>query len=143
MLLCSSEGLGLEQARGALVTDVPEGPAMEAGIEAGDVILSFDGAEVADTGDLVRMDTDESAARAPGRRLLSIDGREEDYVELQTGARVGRLDHIFKALTFVHEAQIRQREAGSIAIHVVPRGAWTHAHEQRCLFVCVMYVVWI
>ncbi|NNE79432.1 MAG: DegQ family serine endoprotease [Silicimonas sp.] len=49
-----AEGLGLEEARGALVTDVPEGPALEAGIESGDVILSFDGVEVADTRGLVR-----------------------------------------------------------------------------------------
>ncbi|MEM9899334.1 MAG: PDZ domain-containing protein, partial [Pseudomonadota bacterium] len=49
-----AEGLGLEEARGALVTDVPEGPAMEAGMEAGDVILSFDGTDVNDTRGLVR-----------------------------------------------------------------------------------------
>ncbi len=49
-----AEGLGLEEARGALVTDVPEGPAMEAGIAAGDVIMSFDGVTVDDTRGLVR-----------------------------------------------------------------------------------------
>lgn len=49
-----AEGLGLQEARGALVTDVPEGPASEGGVEAGDVILSFDGIEVADTRELVR-----------------------------------------------------------------------------------------
>lgn len=49
-----AEGLGMEEARGALVTDVPEGPALEAGMEAGDVILSFDGVDVADTRGLVR-----------------------------------------------------------------------------------------
>ena len=49
-----AEGLGLEMARGALVTDVPEGPALEAGMESGDVILSFDGVDVDDTRGLVR-----------------------------------------------------------------------------------------
>ena len=49
-----AEALGLETTAGALVTDVPEGPAAEAGIEQGDVILSFDGADVADTRELVR-----------------------------------------------------------------------------------------
>ncbi|WP_353534024.1 Do family serine endopeptidase [Cognatishimia sp. WU-CL00825] len=45
---------GLEAAAGAMVTDVPTGPAEEAGIEAGDVILSFDGKDVADVRGLVR-----------------------------------------------------------------------------------------
>ncbi|MFQ6553165.1 Do family serine endopeptidase [Aestuariibius insulae] len=45
---------GLEVAEGALVTNVPEGPAQEAGILSGDVILSFDGTEVGDIRELVR-----------------------------------------------------------------------------------------
>ncbi|WP_420824321.1 DegQ family serine endoprotease [Tropicibacter alexandrii] len=50
-----AEALGLDAARGALVSDVPEGPAMDAGMKAGDVILSFDGTEVEDTRQLVRV----------------------------------------------------------------------------------------
>ncbi|WP_417700922.1 Do family serine endopeptidase [Pseudophaeobacter sp.] len=49
-----AEAMGLDTAKGALITDVPEGPSKEAGLLAGDVILSFDGAEVADTRSLVR-----------------------------------------------------------------------------------------
>ncbi|OSQ51268.1 serine protease [Marivita geojedonensis] len=49
-----ADALGLAEAKGALVSDVPEGPAMEAGMEAGDVIISFDGKEVEDTRGLVR-----------------------------------------------------------------------------------------
>ena len=49
-----AEGLGLSLVRGALVTDVPEGPALEAGVTVGDVILSFDGQDVEDTRGLVR-----------------------------------------------------------------------------------------
>jgi serine protease Do len=49
-----AEGLGLEEARGALVTDVPEGPAADAGMQSGDVIVGFEGADVQDTRDLVR-----------------------------------------------------------------------------------------
>ena len=48
-----AEAIGLEEARGALVTDVPEGPSKEAGILAGDVILTFDGTDVQDTRELV------------------------------------------------------------------------------------------
>jgi len=50
-----AEGLGLEDARGALVTDVPEGPARDGGIEVGDVIISFAGEEIDDTRELVRV----------------------------------------------------------------------------------------
>jgi len=49
-----AEAIGLEKVAGALVTDVPEGPAAEAGMEAGDVIMSFDGKDVTDTRSLVR-----------------------------------------------------------------------------------------
>ena len=49
-----AEAIGLEEARGALVTDVPEGPSAEAGMQSGDVILSFDGMDVNDTRELVQ-----------------------------------------------------------------------------------------
>ncbi|WP_238318677.1 Do family serine endopeptidase [Pseudooceanicola atlanticus] len=49
-----ADAMGLASASGALVSDVPEGPAMDAGMEAGDVITSFDGVEVEDTRGLVR-----------------------------------------------------------------------------------------
>lgn len=81
-----------------------------------------------DTGDLVTLDP-QSDELAPGRLVRDIDGRREDYVELASGARVGRTDHVFKTLTFIREAQIRQRVPGVITIHVVPREEWTDAHE--------------
>ncbi|MEX0338916.1 MAG: DegQ family serine endoprotease [Arenibacterium sp.] len=49
-----AEAMGLEEAVGALITDVPDGPAQDAGLLSGDVIMSFDGTEVADTRGLVR-----------------------------------------------------------------------------------------
>ena len=49
-----ADALGLAEAKGALVTDVPEGPAAEAGMQSGDVIVSFDGVDVGDTRGLVR-----------------------------------------------------------------------------------------
>jgi serine protease Do len=49
-----AEAMGLKKASGALIADVPEGPAKEAGLLVGDVILSFDGVEVDDTRALVR-----------------------------------------------------------------------------------------
>jgi phenylacetate-CoA ligase len=55
----------------------------------------------------------------PGRPVTSIDGRQEDYVLLRNGARVGRMDHIFKDMTTVREAQIVQLEPGRIIVRIV------------------------
>ncbi len=49
-----AEALGMDKAAGALVTDVPEGPAAKAGIKSGDVITAFDGVPVPNTRALVR-----------------------------------------------------------------------------------------
>ena len=49
-----ADAMGLAKASGALITDVPEGPAKDAGLKTGDVILSFAGVEVEDTRGLVR-----------------------------------------------------------------------------------------
>ncbi|MES2771977.1 MAG: DegQ family serine endoprotease [Pseudomonadota bacterium] len=51
-----AESFGLSKAQGALVSAVQEGsPADKAGIEAGDVILKFDGKAVASAQDLTRL----------------------------------------------------------------------------------------
>ena len=71
-----AEGLGLEEARGALVTDVPEGPALDGGIEVGDVILSFGGQDIDDTRGLVRIVGD-SAEGETVRVTVFRDGATE------------------------------------------------------------------
>ena len=48
-----AEALGLDKVSGASVSGVPEGPGADAGIQSGDVIISFDGVEVEDTRGLV------------------------------------------------------------------------------------------
>jgi serine protease Do len=50
-----AEALGLDKAKGALVTEVQDGPAQTAGIKSGDVIVTFDGKDVPDSRELVRM----------------------------------------------------------------------------------------
>ncbi|MEZ5755170.1 MAG: trypsin-like peptidase domain-containing protein [Paracoccaceae bacterium] len=47
-------GDGLADATGALITDVPDGPAKDAGMQAGDVITTFDGKAIANVRDLTR-----------------------------------------------------------------------------------------
>ncbi|MFC3169291.1 Do family serine endopeptidase [Paracoccus fontiphilus] len=73
-----AEALGLAAESGAMVTDVPEGPAKEAGMRAGDVITSFAGADVEDTRSLVRR-----VAEAPaGEPVDVIVQRQEGPVTL-------------------------------------------------------------
>ncbi len=67
---------GLDSARGAMVTDVPDGPAKNAGMEAGDVILSFAGTDVDDTRGLVRQ-VGNSPVGETVRVVVLRDGKTE------------------------------------------------------------------
>lgn len=49
-----AEAIGLARAEGAMVNEVMDGPSLDAGMLAGDVILRFDGRSVRDTRQLVR-----------------------------------------------------------------------------------------
>lgn len=63
------EALGLQQARGALVAKVvPGGPAQKAGLDTGDVIVSFDGKAIASTNALTR-----SVAETPVGKTVNVE----------------------------------------------------------------------
>ncbi|WP_083848219.1 DegQ family serine endoprotease [Oceaniovalibus guishaninsula] len=80
-----AESIGLADARGALVTDVPEGPAAEAGVEAGDVIVAFDGGDVSDTRELVRRVGNAQVGKEVSLRVWR-DG-EEQTLDITLGRR--------------------------------------------------------
>jgi len=91
-----AEAMGLEEAAGALVSDVPEGPGKEAGILQGDVILSFDGTDVADTRALVRQVGNTEVGKAvrvtvwregETETLLVTLGRREDAESVRPAAQ--------------------------------------------------------
>jgi serine protease Do len=88
-----AEALGLEKAAGALVTDVPDGPAKDAGILAGDVILTFDGTDVVDTRGLVRT----VGAAEVGKTVRVVVFREGGTQTLMV--EVGRLESVSLAST--------------------------------------------
>ncbi|MEP5152114.1 Do family serine endopeptidase [Planktotalea sp.] len=71
-----AEAIGLEKVAGAMVTDVPEGPSSEAGIEPGDVIMSFDGSDVEDTRSLVRTVGNTAVGKAV-RVVVFRDGKTQ------------------------------------------------------------------
>jgi phenylacetate-CoA ligase len=67
-----------------------------------------------------------------GRIVEQVDGRREDYVVLRNGVRVGRMDHIFKDMVNVREAQIHQARCGEITIRVV-RSEHYGAHDEEAI----------
>ncbi|WP_299621586.1 Do family serine endopeptidase [Pelagibius sp.] len=80
-----AEGLGLQEAKGALVSSVePGSPAAAAGIEAGDVVLEWDGSAVARVKDLSRL-VARTAIDKPATILIWRD-REERTLSVVTGA---------------------------------------------------------
>jgi serine protease Do len=72
-----AESMGLEKAKGALISDLTEGsPALKAGLKSGDTILKVDGTEISDARDLAKV----IALVAPGKKVeLSIirDGKPQ------------------------------------------------------------------
>jgi serine protease Do len=70
-----AEAMGLTEAKGALVTDVPDGPAKDAGMKAGDVVTTFNGTAIKSVRDLTRTVAD-SPVGAAVPVLVMRDGKE-------------------------------------------------------------------
>ena len=82
-----------------------------------------------DAGDVVQPSDESCDCGLPGRTLRRIDGRKEDYVILRNGARLGRMDHIFKDLMAIREAQIYQNQPGVIIVRIVKNPSYTERFE--------------
>ena len=80
-----ADALGLAEAKGALVTDVPEGPAAEAGMQSGDVIVSFDGVQVGDTRGLVRQVGNTEVGKSVP--VIVFRGGKTETIEIVLGRR--------------------------------------------------------
>ena len=80
-----AEALSLAKASGALVTEVQDGPSKDAGIEAGDVITTFDGREVDDTRELVRIVGNTTVGKAVD--VIVIREGEEMTIPVTLGRR--------------------------------------------------------
>ena len=63
-----AEAMDLAATNGAMVTDLPAGPAEDAGIEPGDIIVGFDGRHVEDVRDLVNQ-----VGAAPVGKTVEVD----------------------------------------------------------------------
>jgi phenylacetate-coenzyme A ligase PaaK-like adenylate-forming protein len=83
-----------------------------------------------DVGDVATWTGASCGCGRPGRVVDGIDGRREDFVVTRRGARLGRLDHVFKDLHRIREAQIRQSEPGRMTVCIVKAPDFGEADEQ-------------
>jgi phenylacetate-CoA ligase len=65
--------------------------------------------------------------------IEAIVGRDDDAVTLPDGRSIGRLDHVFKALSGIVEAQIRQERADGVTVLVVPAADYGEATRRSLL----------
>lgn len=73
-----------------------------------------------EVGDHVEFDPNDSCSCGRlGRIVRAVDGRLEDYVTLPNGVKIGRLDHIFKDLVTIREAQILQSDPSEVDFLIV------------------------
>lgn len=84
-----------------------------------------------DTGDRAIVTGSECDCGRVGRVVDAVDGRQEDYLILSDGSRVGRLDHLLKDMTSIREAQFRQSVPGEAELLVVPGPDYADLEEHR------------
>jgi phenylacetate-CoA ligase len=60
-----------------------------------------------------------------------VDGRVDDFIVTPSGRMIGRMDHIFKSMEHVEEAQILQTSSAAIEVVYVPGPKFDVATEQK------------
>lgn len=81
-----------------------------------------------DTGDLAKVNWINGVPE-----IVEVYGRQEDYIELPNGVKLGRLDHIFKDCINIREAQIHQIKKDLIELRIVKDANYTQKDEQFLL----------
>ncbi len=61
--------------------------------------------------------------------IVSIEGRQDDYVITPEGRHIMRFDYVFKETQGVKESQIVQEKLGEVKVRIVKRSSYTSADE--------------
>ncbi|MCP5042307.1 MAG: phenylacetate--CoA ligase family protein [bacterium] len=67
----------------------------------------------------------------PGDVFLDVDGRVEDFIVTPSGSKIGRMDHIFKSMEHVEEAQILQSVPEEIEVVFVAGPGFSTSTEAK------------
>lgn len=87
------------------------------------------------TGDTVDLEV-QGTMCACGRQLplvKTIHGRLDDYLKTIDGRKIGRLDHIFKGVRHIAEAQLIQDNVDEVTIRIVPFEAFNDKDKSKLL----------
>jgi serine protease Do len=109
-----AEAMGLASASGALVTDVPDGPAKDAGLLSGDVITAFDGVDVTDTRGLVR----QVGNTTVGKSVRIVVNREGETKTILV--TLGRREEAERAVPVAQPGETEEVEKSVLGLTLTP-----------------------
>jgi len=86
-----------------------------------------------DTGDIATFCDEACPCRRHAPIATYIDGRVESYIVTPEGRRIGRMDHCFKDMVNVREAQIVQNAVDAVEIRIVRAEGYGDDDEKQLL----------
>lgn len=82
-------------------------------------------------GDDVTLPQSEVGKAVISSTLKTIQGRADDYIKTPDGRRVGRIDHIFKGITGIKEAQVIQDTMNHCIVKFIPQSGEDKIDEKK------------
>jgi len=78
-----------------------------------------------DTGDLARLHPGSCGCGRPGRLVAAVEGRQADFVRLDTGELIGPVNQVANGLMEVNHLQMAKVGERELRVFVVPSARWT------------------
>lgn len=86
---------------------------------------------------LIRYEVGDKATTNKSLRVINsfdnVTGRIDDYIEMPDGRQIGRIDHIFKGLEGIKEAQVIQEPDSSCSIIIVRSKNYSDRYEEKLI----------